>query len=822
MPQVKVVKKISDGSDIANAVKILLGRSAVEADAIELTLPAGQHVWVSYMETVAEPPAPVPAPPAPAPEPEPTPLTPSTHIAGQSGTFTLTKTTAVKYGGEGKFFQKVLLAGTHPCTDQYFGDPAWGVPKSCYLVGTDAPEPPMSSNKEGTAEGTPPPAPAPVPAPPAPVPPPPPAPVPAPPPTTPPAPAPTPTPTDAATYRAIAASMGTDAGITYLYGSPSTAPRTTKTWPGPREDKSYADLSIQLGKEFPDGWKGSRGCGKGSGSWCGAYQIGTHTGNPLDYSSSIANIGYIPDATPLAGFPEAKYWGVASLQVLSVAHNTIALKPEVSWTTWNGPSNNNGDNDENTLRIAGVRSGSPVGTAPLDGKPVAAVRGYGRGGWTNNTLIIWNNGWLTSAGSNTSHNFVKNKVMPANHTPTSMAITNSGEFALITCWDTLNLKGKVAVVALSDGCQWCSLDKEGEWHGNWGNHRQAYAGLPGLGNYLSGKLIGMVPLPDDVTMPTDIAVTTGKNNNDYQRVRNFFTEHLQSESQRKRYFDGDLTAAIPRTGMAVVLSKQERKAVFIDLRPLFQFYRSQYLNKSQTQWDAMMANRGPDANQWPFTFEVNATQNPTIIKTVSLPSDPMSVELTRHAPHRALIGTYEGKLRVFDLGTKYLDQGGVVVGTPSDITEKFSVDVGGNPTCIAFVKEHGWAGRSALFGTDAVERFWWVNSRATCKQTLWKFSADMNSATLFKTLEDSRMIDPISIEDIDNHGTESYNLLVNDYSGKAARSYRYGPIIMWTHDPKTSPCPYPNGLTLGAQDFEYNGHHTLPGKPFSSGSSNIN
>ena len=357
-------------------------------------------------------------------------------------------------------------------------------------------------------------------------------------------------------YRAMAARMGTEAGIEYRYGPDAAAygtPRTTTTYPGPRPSRSYQTLSGQRAEKQQDGIVGGRGCGRDS--WCGEYQIGDKLlGLPGDFSSSIVNVAYLPDAKPAPNFLESRYWGVASLQTINIGHNTISWKPEPSWTTYISPRMNNADNDENTVRLAGVRPGSTIGTADLDGKPVAAARGYGRGGWVNNVLTVFANGWITSSGSNTSHNFLKLK-LPDGKTPTAIAITNSGEFALVTVWDTAALKGQVAVIALADGCAWCEAKPESQWESNWGSHRQAYAGLPGLGNYVSAKLVGFVDLPDTLRAPTEISVTTGKTNTDYQRIQNYFNDHLQSDHNRRKYYDGEWSQAIARSGLAVVVSK---------------------------------------------------------------------------------------------------------------------------------------------------------------------------------------------------------------------------------------------------------------------------
>ena len=628
-------------------------------------------------------------------------------------------------------------------------------------------------------------------------------------------------------YRAMAARMGTEAGIEYRYGPDAAAygtPRTTTTYPGPRPSRSYQTLSGQRAEKQQDGIVGGRGCGRDS--WCGEYQIGDKLlGLPGDFSSSIVNVAYLPDAKPAPNFLESRYWGVASLQTINIGHNTISWKPEPSWTTYISPRMNNADNDENTVRLAGVRPGSTIGTADLDGKPVAAARGYGRGGWVNNVLTVFANGWITSSGSNTSHNFLKLK-LPDGKTPTAIAITNSGEFALVTVWDTAALKGQVAVIALADGCAWCEAKPESQWESHWGSHRQAYAGLPGLGNYVSAKLVGFVDLPDTLRAPTEISVTTGKTNTDYQRIQNYFNDHLQSDHNRRKYYDGEWSQAIARSGLAVVVSKSERRAAVIDLRPLFQYYRKQYFDQGPWEWGTMISGRGPGPRQWPFTFEAAPAQTPVVVKVMDLPERPTAIKLTREPPYRAFIATQEGRLRVYDLGSRYLDQKGTAQGRPEDIAPMFSIDVGANPTSIAYVKEKATlnpTATSALFGRRRPEEFLWVLSRGERKATMLQFDPRFESVKVYKTLEDSRLVDPIAIEDVDNHGTESYVLTVADYQGRTIHNYPYGPIIMWTYDPKSAPCPKPRGCGLrDGRPFEYAGGHVLPGKPFQMGGSNIN
>jgi hypothetical protein len=286
---------------------------------------------------------------------------------------------------------------------------------------------------------------------------------------------------------------------------------------------------------------------------------------------------------------------------------------------------------------------------------------------------------------------------------------------------------------------------------------------------------------------------------------------------------------IARTGIAVVISKSEKRAAFIDLRPLFDYYRTQYLKQTPAAFDAMIANRGDAPTQWPYVFTVAPAQVPTVAKVVDLAAAPTAVKLNLIAPYRALIATQDGNLRVFDLGTGYMDQKTATAGKPADIVEKFTVAVGKNPTDITYVRERGWNDTTVLFGPlgEHPDRSYWVTSRGERKVTLLSFDTGYTRAKVIKTLTDSRIVDPISADDVANHGTESYVVTVADYGGRAVRNYRYGPIIAWTNSPAKGEgwdtCQPPAGCpNLDNQPFEYGGEYVPPGKPFHVTGANLN
>ncbi|RYZ63924.1 MAG: hypothetical protein EOP09_16825 [Proteobacteria bacterium] len=74
--------------------------------------------------------APTPTP-TPTPTPAPTPAYPGALLGEERKSFTVPANTLVRFGANGKFFEKVV-SGTFNCTWEFFGDPAPGVLKYCY------------------------------------------------------------------------------------------------------------------------------------------------------------------------------------------------------------------------------------------------------------------------------------------------------------------------------------------------------------------------------------------------------------------------------------------------------------------------------------------------------------------------------------------------------------------------------------------------------------------------------------------------------------------------------------------------------------------
>ncbi len=558
---------------------------------------------------------------------------------------------------------------------------------------------------------------------------------------------------DPAAYRAMAAKLSTDAGIAYRYGTAGAA-SGVPTSPQPNDNA------------YPTG----TGYVRSSATWQVGGPYSTAAGN--DYSTNQGQAAFVSD--------DPKYLGVSTLEFMAQRDNTFSEKPQLSWVYAGNADGSGGMNDANALSYKASA-------------PTALGRCYGRPTWCVNSIMAFQSGLLGTAGTNTSDNRNTAQLASGN-VPTAVAITNGGEFALVTVWDTVNVRGRIAVVALSE-----------KGTSNWGG--KVYPGLPNYGNVGFMKIIGYVELPD-MAAPTEISVTTGVDSESMHRLytargqTNFITSDdvdLGNETLRQTFASGGVNAdTYAKAGVAVVLSKSERKVAFIDLKPLFAYYQSMYFGSAGNF--AKTAAVGQDASQWPFAFSTEPKQAPTLIKTVSLPNAPTAVKASLSDTRRAWVATAEGTLHIYSLGD-YAYGGNA---SPSAIAETGSVPVGTNPTHIAYNK-HDLAG-----GVIVVSR--------GQRKIDWVTFSSPDSGRVSRTLSDSRLIDPISAEDNDNHGTESYVLTTADYGGKQIANYRYGPVIFHTNANGT--CSPPSGCGT-AGSFEFGGALALPGKAFQVTGANV-
>jgi len=383
--------------------------------------------------------------------------------------------------------------------------------------------------------------------------------------------------------------------------------------------------------------------------------------------------------------------------------------------------------------------------------------------------------------------------------PTAAAVTGCQEFLLVTVWDITNHKGQIAVIAIK-GPIVRTFDFVD--HIN----RPCFWGIPNWPGVKEMKLLGYVDLPfatpTAINISQDFIAGNGRGNSDNKSI------NLDSQAEREKWYnwtggEGRKTASC---GYAVVSSRAENKVAFIDLQPLFQYYRTMYFT-SQANYD-LTKNQGAADNQWPYTFTYAPSQKPTVYSTINVtrPTAVAAGLINRGmwppfrngdaAKENAYVATMDGSLLMYKVGDLMTTSTGGSVGSPFK-----TVRIGKNPASIAY----GWA--NINYGDDLI---------ITCRgdNAIYYLNSDGSTRGV---LRDSRIQDAVftgfsgagrSFRDAD---WASAFLHVMDFTGKKILNYRYHTgyedcdIL-----PVGNPPNPPNRSTI----FEFSGEQKPPGQPF--------
>lgn len=575
---------------------------------------------------------------------------------------------------------------------------------------------------------------------------------------------------DAASYRAMAGRMGTAEAIAYRYGDAASSGTTDLPlwWEPPAR-------AVPTDRERP------RGGRPVDPRYAGTYQVGTWSEEAGEFSSNWGHVAFIAD-------DPGQRLGVMDLLLTSISNATLSERPELPWMYYGRGL------DAVGLVEARAKDGVRF-TAP----PVAIARCHGRPGWGVTSVVAFADGLIANTGSNTQTNRAHCR-LPPDLVPTGVALTNSNEFALVTCWNPRRVEGAVAVIAL---CALPDGDTTDRLSGsdNWGEWTEPHPGLPNLGNFAFMKFLGTVPLPG-MAAPTELSATTGMD-----RYAGYLSAGgpdndsphnipLSNEANRAKFFPGGLLRrAVPQQGWAVVVSKSERKALWLDLRPLFQFYASMYFG-SRANYERTR-NLGQGAGQWPPTFQELPGQRPVVTRTAALEARPTAVKCYAWgALRQAWVATEPGQLLRF----------GIADAAPGGM-----VQVGRNPTAIELAKEKA-LNVERLYPDFSRELL--VTSRAE-RAVQW-VRLDGREGRVVRELRDRRLKDPITACDTDNQGSELYVVTVVDYAGRAVRNYRFGAL----HLAAGYRAPRYGMGPDGQAAFEYGGAFEVPGRPFALCSSN--
>jgi len=549
----------------------------------------------------------------------------------------------------------------------------------------------------------------------------------------------------------------------------------------------FADLNPNAVDNRPTNYKPtSRVCSTSYANKVNPFELGPAAGcsGDSDYWSEAGQVFYVPDSITDPG--------VDRVQVFAYYDNVFGLSPRLDWAS--GTPHPDPQTRTSTFVTA---NGGPL----LD--PVASTRNYGM--IANEALTIYRDGLLAINGTQTSRpsgSAYPTLKFPATKVPTGIALTTNNEFALITVWDTVALKGQLAVVAL-----------EGKYIAfqTW-----PYMGLPNQGSWSDFKLLGYIDLPG-MTSPSSVAATSnGWWTGPSQTGGKVFSQiNLGDDATRNALYTANSYEwghVVANKGYAIVASKMDNKVLVLDLTPLFSYFKESWLS-SETSFHATLANRGSGAGRFPLTFAEKPSITPTVVfsETLTKPTAVLAgLNLDRWTTDRfkAYVATEDGTIHILDTSSLMYrwawDQN-------HPLAEIGSFQVGRNPVamCFARVRE----GNLPLLGTtksaDPLNNEFYVACRGDREVQACVTYAGQGA--VYRTIQDSRMGDPVAV----SVASRGYIVSVADYDGKKLLSFRIGSITD-RHG------RYYGAGADGKAGWEFSGEIDFAGHPFLVNTANVN
>jgi len=495
------------------------------------------------------------------------------------------------------------------------------------------------------------------------------------------------------------------------------------------------------------------------------YQWGTPTADPGGYWTTQGQALYVPDK------PEDP--GVDRVEVGSFGHNVLNFAPAHAW--WGGAHPEPGVKQKHWAELTGGQLGQPFAIA-------RSTQAY-----SENGFMLFKSG-LVGAGSVNNVDTYPAMMFPRHKVPTAIAMTSKNEFAFVTIWDVKELKGQLAVLALG------ALDPKA--------NRTVYGlGSWGVMNYV--KLLGYVDLP--IVAPSAVAATSfGRGGCAASAGEYAFEDPAFREARFK-------SEEVPRTGVALVISRAESKAVFVDLRPLLLGFAEMYLT---TQENAdKCKNAGPAPEQWPYSFDVDPRFMPKVLTTVSVPiptAAKLSPSGSNGRPTVGVIGCMEGELHVFDIAGMERNE----PHTPRDIVARGGAKVGRNPCAISYQRygdPHRPGQGTDVAGWGSIQNVFLVCCRGD-REIDW-VEVTSTGVDVYRRFRDSRLVDPVDVEQSRiNSGDGGYIVTVADFKGRKLVSYRAGPVSIGGKQ-----IPIPDGKS----EFEFTGTMAFPGYIFRINTDNV-
>jgi hypothetical protein len=527
---------------------------------------------------------------------------------------------------------------------------------------------------------------------------------------------------------------------------------------------SFEDLHPDAADDRPTAWEPPHTPNPG-GYLCKTYELSGECPEGCDYGSTAGQVLYAPD--------DASDPGIDRVQTYAYEHGVICESPQAGdWL--HGPHPDPGVTAWSTALA----------------RPVALANGFAQSEMhqTNAGIMIFPDGLIGATGNQTAGDSKPYLELPPNKVPTSVALTLYNEFAFVTVWDTDALQAQIAVLALR------ATEPAA--------FTVPYFALPNEGGFQNIQLLGYIDLPDMLT-PTAISANGNNGGTPGGHVIGFeFGQMMDDPAVRQAFARDDYERWVATQGHAVVISRWEGKATFIDLSPLFQFVRSVYFG-TEEDWQVAKAQ-----DVWPYSFESNPEMMPIVVETVEI-DQPTAVRVGNMAttatglaaPFKAWIGDLSGAIHFWDISAFGSDVRPV---PPESITQVGSVQAGENITSISLVG--GWG-----FNNDAV-----VASRGD-RSIAWVHVGEA-SADVVRRLTDTRMQDPVRVDSNDRGPV----VTIADFHGKQLLTFRLGRTEDNAGKPPANYGCGEGGLDTECTEGEFGGAFPIAGMPYFVGTTNVN
>lgn len=520
------------------------------------------------------------------------------------------------------------------------------------------------------------------------------------------------------------------------------------------------------------------------------YELGVAGCYPdNDFWSDAGQAAYVPD-------DPVNDPGLDRIQTFAYYDNVFAISPRLDWTS-SMPHPEWQTKEPNYKAMLGF---SPK-------LPVAMERNYSM--LQNEALVIYRDGLLGCAGTQTSREDYERPfpglLFPANKVPTSIAITSSNEFALVTIWDTQAQKGQLAVIAL-----------EGKFLPY---HTWKYMAMTNQGSWSDFKLLGYVDLP--MVAPNAVAAASnGFWKGPSQTAGQVLSQiDLTNAGVRWGLMNGEYgwASLVASKGYAIVSSKLDNKVAIVDLAPLFAYVRDSYL-ASEASFQNTISTRGSGPGQWPLTFAEKPSILPKVVwsSTLTTPTAVLAgLQSDRWSPDRfkAYVATEDGTVHILDTSSLMARWDWEPVGQLAEIG---NVKVGRNPVSMCFTRFAEYPlplipndSQGKPRQADPLNNTFYVACRGDREvDAVVTFNGQ---GTVYRRIRDSRMGDPVAV----SVASRGNILSVADYNGKKILSFRIGALV--DRQGRVYGCG-----PSGNDPYEFAGQLSFAGRPIALNSVNVN